>query len=184
MWRPPGCKQHVPPAWYTRYSLRSDQACLPKDASKCEALARQVGADGEQLLESVCLPESPPGGCKLSALEALRRIWLQQHYRCMIPGLEALRWRTGDEQPPSAVCIASPYDLEARYSSKRETHWVGYQVHLTETCEPGQPDLMTQIITTPATATVCVMGPAIAHDLAGRDLLPGTHVLDSGPIQR
>jgi len=102
----------------------------------------------------------------------------------MIPGLEALRWRTGDEQPPSAVCIASPYDLEARYSSKRETHWVGYQVHLTETCEPGQPDLMIQIITTPATVPVCVMGPAIAHDLAGRDLLPGTHVLDSGPIQR
>jgi transposase len=123
MWRPPGCKQHVPPAWYTRYGLRSDQARLRKDASTREALARQVGADGDQLLESVCLQESPPGVCKLSALEALRRIWLQQYYRCTIPGLEALRWRTGEEQPPSAVRIASPYDLEARYSSKRETHW-------------------------------------------------------------
>jgi transposase len=58
----------------------------------------------------------------------------------------------------------------------------GYQVHLTETCDPDQPDLMTQIITTPATTPVYVMGPAIAHDLAGRDLLPGTHGLDSGYV--
>jgi len=113
---------------------------LRKDASTREALARQVGADGDQLLESVCLPESPPGVCKLSALEALRRIWLQQYYRCMIPGLEALRWRTGDEHPPSAVCIASPSDLEARYSSTRETHWVGYKVHLTEVGKRQRPN--------------------------------------------
>jgi hypothetical protein len=26
------------------------------------------------------------------------------------------------------------------------------------------------------------MGPAIAHDLAARDLLPGTHLLDSGYV--
>jgi hypothetical protein len=34
-----------------RYGLRSDQARLPKDASKREALARQIGADGYQLLD-------------------------------------------------------------------------------------------------------------------------------------
>jgi len=62
------------------------------------------------------------------------------------------------------VRIASPYDLEARYSSKRDTHWVGYKVHLTETCDTGQPDLMTQVITTPATTPDGVLGPAIAHD--------------------
>ena len=103
--------------------------------------------------------ETPPGFWELPALEALRRIWLQQYYRCTVPGLEALRWRTRDEQPPSAVRIASPYDLEARYSSKRDTHWVGYKLHLTETCDPGQPDLITQVITTPATTPDCVMGP-------------------------
>jgi transposase len=157
-------RQQVPPEWYTRYGLRSDQARLPKDASKREALARQVGADGYQLLEWVSRPESPPGVLELTALEALRRIWLQQYYRCTVPGLEALRWRTSDEQPPSAVRIASPYDVEARYRSQRETHGVGYKVHLTETCDAGQPDLMTQMITTPATTPDCVMGPALAHD--------------------
>ena len=121
------------------------------------------------------LPRARPRFWELPALEALRRIWLQQYYRCTVAGLEELRWRTRDEQPPSAVRIASPYDLEARYSSKRDTHWVGYKLHLTETCDPGQPDLITQVITTPATTPDGVMGPTIHHDLAQRDLLPGTH---------
>jgi transposase len=48
----PAWVQHqVPPAWYTRYGLRSDQSRLPKDVSKREALARQVGMDGYQLLD-------------------------------------------------------------------------------------------------------------------------------------
>src|SRR5918998_1757768 len=115
-------------------------------------------------------------------LEAMRRIWLQQYYRCTVPGLEVLRWRTGDEHPPSALLIHSPYDLEARYCSKRDTHWVGYKLHLTETCDPDQPDLITQVITTPAITPDCVMGPTIAHDLAARELLPRTHLLDSGYV--
>jgi transposase len=179
---PTWVQQHVPLDWYPRYGLRSDQARLPKEASKREALARQVGADGYHLLEWVRLPESPPGLWDLPALEALQRIWLQQYYRCTVAGLEELRWRTGDEQPSAAVRIASPYDLEARYSSKRDTHWVGYKLHLTETCDPGQSDLITQVITTPATTPDCVMGPTIHHDLARRDLLPRTHLLDSGYV--
>jgi hypothetical protein len=43
---------------------------------------------------------------------------------------------------------------------------VGYKLHRTETCDPGQPDLMTQIITTPATAPDRVMGPAIVARLS------------------
>ena len=179
---PTWVQQHVPPEWYARYGLRSDQARLPKDASKREALAHQIGRDGYQLLDRVQAADTSPSLRDLPALEALRQIWLQQYYRCTVVGLEELRWRTKDEQPPSAVRIASPYDLEARYSSKRDTHWVGYKLHLTETCDPGQPDLITQVITTPATTPDCVMGPTIHHDLAQRDLLPGTHLLDSGYV--
>jgi transposase len=108
---PTWVQQHVPLDWYPRYGLRSDQARLPKEASKREALARQIGADGFQLMEWVFANDSPAGLRDLPALEALRQIWLQQYYRCTVPGREALRWRTGDEQPPSAVRIASPYDL-------------------------------------------------------------------------
>jgi transposase len=78
--------------------------------------------------------------------------------------------------------MASPYGLEARYSRKRDTHWVGYKVHLTETCDPGQPDLITQVLTTPATTQDSVMGPTVHRDLAQRELLPGTHLLDSGYV--
>jgi transposase len=179
---PAWVQRHVPPDWYARYGLRSDQARLPKEASKRKALARQVGADGYQLLAWVQAADTSLGLSDLPALEALRQIWLQQYYRCTVPGLEALRWRTGDEQPPAAVRIASPYDLEARYSSKRETHWVGYKLHLTETCDADHPDLITQVMTTPATTQDSVMGPAIQQDLADRDLLPGTHLLDSGYV--
>jgi transposase len=80
------------------------------------------------------------------------------------------------------VRITSTYDLEARYSSKRETHWVGYKVHLTETCDADHPDLITQVMTTPATTQDSVMGPAIQQDLADRDVLPGIHLLDSGYV--
>jgi transposase len=161
---PAWVRQQVPPAWYTRCGLRSDQARVPKDASKREALARQIGADGYQLLAWVQKSDPSLGFRELPALEALRQIWLQQYYCCTVPGLEALRWRTSDEQPPAAVRISSPYDLEARYGSTRDTHGVGYKLHLTETCDPDQPDLITQVITTPATTPDGVMGPSIVHD--------------------
>jgi transposase len=87
-----------------------------------------------------------------------------------------------DERAPSAEVIASPYDPDARYSAKRGIAWAGYKVHLTETCDEGQPAVITQVLTTPATIPDCVMGPAIQQDLASRDLLPGTHLLDSGYV--
>jgi transposase len=111
-------QQRVSLEWYERYGLRSDQVRLPKEARKREALAHQIGADSYQLLDSVWAAESAPFLRDLPALEALRQIWLQQYYRCTVPGLEALRWRTTDEEPPAALRITSPYDLEARYSTK------------------------------------------------------------------
>jgi transposase len=106
-------------------------------------------------------PESPPGLRDLPALEAWRRSGVQHYDRCTAPGYEALRWRTGDEQPPSALLIHAPYDAEARYSRTRETHGVGDKGHLTETCDADQPALITQGLTTPAPTHDRVMGPAI-----------------------
>jgi len=175
-------RQHVPLEWYARYGLRAAGARLPKDASKRDALARQIGVDGYQLLDGVWTADNAPYLRDLPALEALRQIWIQQYSRCTVPGLEDVRWRTVDAQPPSALLIQSPYDVEARYSSKRATHWVGYKSHLSETCDDGQPARITQVLTTPATTQDSVMGPTIQQDLAERDLLPGTHLLDSGYV--
>jgi len=59
---------------------------------------------------------------------------------------------------------------------------VGDKLHLTETWEPGPPDLVTQGLTAPATTPDCPVGSASAHDLAAPDLRPGTHLRDSGPV--
>lgn len=172
----------VPLEWYERYGPRAALFRLPKETSKRNALALVIGADGYALLDALCQDASAQHLLELPAVEILRRIWVQHYYRCTEPGYEAIRWREMADQPPSAQLIQSPYDVEARYSSKRSTNWVGYKVHLTETCDEGYPDLITQVSTTLATTSDFIMGAPIEQDLAERGLLPGTHLLDSGYV--
>jgi len=48
-------------------------------------------------------------------------VWIQQYYQ---EG-EVVRWRDAKNCPPASLLIASPYDLESRYSEKRGHHWRG-----------------------------------------------------------
>jgi transposase len=157
-------QRHIPVAWYERYGPRAEAMRLPKEASKRDALAVQVGAEGYALLDSLFGNEDARHLRQLPRLEMLRQVWVQQYYRCTEPGMEAVRWRGPDERPPAALQIQSPYELEARYSTKRDTPWVGDKTHLSETCDDGYPDLITQVLTTPATTPDCVMGPVIQED--------------------
>lgn len=70
------------------------------------------------------------GLIKLRAIERLRRVWLQ-HYHF---SEGQVQWRSNDNLPPAGLMISSPYDEEARYARKGTTSWVGYKIHLTETC--------------------------------------------------
>ena len=81
------------------------KARLSKETSTREALARQVGADGDPPLAWVQTADPALGLSDLPALEALRQIWLQPYDRCTASGLEALRWRAGDEPPPAAESL-------------------------------------------------------------------------------
>ena len=157
-------RQQVPVAWYERYGPRAEVARFPKETSKREALALQIGADGDHLLEWLGADAHADALRQLPAVEILRQIWVQHDSRCTVPGLEVLRCRSADEQPPAALLLQSPYDVEARYSQKRETQWVGSKVHLRETCDAGQPDVMTQVSTTLATTSDFVMAPVIHDD--------------------
>jgi transposase len=105
---PTWVQPQVPLEWYARYGLRAEQTRLPKDVSTREALARQIGGNGDQLLEWVQAADTSPSVRDLPAVEALRQIGRQPYYRCTVPGLEDRRWRTGDEHPPAAVRITSP----------------------------------------------------------------------------
>src|SRR5580704_5843687 len=69
----------------------------------------------------------------LPAVQALRRIWVQQFCLEHSAAGEKVIWR-GDEQglPPGRARIISCYDLDARYADRRGTGWGGYKVHLSE----------------------------------------------------
>jgi transposase len=93
-----------------------------------------------------------------------------------------MRWRHAAELPPHALLICSPYETEARYASKRETHWLGYKVHMTETCDPELPRLITHVQTTPSTTTDQDVTAQIHADLATHDRLPAAHFVDAGYV--
>ncbi len=166
----------VPAEWYRRYGQRIEQFRLPKGAAAQQAWGLQVGADGLQLL-AACWAATAPGEVRrLPAVECLRRIWIQQYG--WVAG--EMYWRPNDERPAAALLIKSPYDCEARFAMKRETEWVGYKAQVTETCDPEQPALITQVMTTPATTTDSQALPSIQAALAAKDLLPAEHLVDAG----
>jgi hypothetical protein len=78
--------------------------------------------------------------------------------------------------------LVSPYDPEARSSRKREMVWLGYKVHLTETCDqdPGCPHLITQVETTVATLQDTEMLAPIQEHLRAKALVPAEHYVDQG----
>jgi transposase len=124
---------------------------------------------------------SAPGWLRdIPAVTVLRQVWVQQFYTVALE--TPMRWRVAEDLPPASRLISSPYDPEARYSKKRETEWVGYNVHLTETCDPDQPHLLTDVQTTFATTPDHALTGVIQTALAARDLAPGDHLVDAGYV--
>jgi transposase len=79
--------------------------------------------------------------------------------------------------------VESPYEPEARYSTKRELHWTGYKVHLTETCDDELPHLLTQVETTIAPTPDVEQLATIQHGLARVQLLPAEQLVDAGYVR-
>lgn len=173
-------QSHLQPEWKDRYAKRFDDYRLPSSESERLAMVTIIGQDGLCLLEAVYSPDAPQWLRQLPAVETLRIVWLQQFYAAA-PG-EPVRWRKCEDQPPTGQQIHTPYDVEACYSTKRETHWVGYKVHLTETCDPDGPHIITHVLTTPATVQDFEVAQTIHDDLGAKDLLPQEHLLDAGYV--
>jgi len=114
----------------------------------------------------------------VEAVDVLRRIWVQQFYQEQ----GQVRWREEGNLPPASLWINSPYDPEVRYGTKRTHTWIGYKVHLTESCDGDLPHLVTQVETTIATGTDYETLPRVQEDLAAKDLLPGEHFVDNGYV--
>jgi transposase len=174
---PAWLRPRIRPEWLERYDHQLDEYRLPKGEAARQALAETIGADGFRVLEAVWAADAPPWLRELPAVETLRRVWVQQYHA---PAGGRVRWRAAPDCPPAARLINSPYDPEARYSCKRQTTWVGYKVHLTETCEPDEPHLIVHVETTPATTHDSTVVEAIHADLAAKALLPRVHLVDAG----
>lgn len=179
----------TPLAWYERYSRRIEESRLPKATAAREAYAQTVGEDGFLLLDALDTPDAPEGLRELSSMEALRRTW-QRHYERTAcapasPGASPasrVRFKASRDVPPAAEGIASPYDVEARYRHKRDTQWTGYMVHVSETCEPTTPHLLTHVHTTPATVHEAQCTTPIQQALVDKDVPLREHLVDAAYI--
>ena len=140
------------PDFARRYGTPMTSWRPPASQAKRDELAIAYARDGYALLEAVCDSTSPAWLREIPAIDVLRRV-LQQNYTRTITGngREVIKRREkepeGDGLPPGHIRIASPYDTDARWGVKREEFWLGYKLHVTETCDdpppcscrPGQP---------------------------------------------
>ena len=177
---PTWLQPRLQPAWVESYEHRFEEYRLPKAAAERAALAAQIGADGRQLLTALFAPESPRWLRELEVVRILQQVWLQQFYA--VADDAPMRWRAADDQAPAGQRIHTPYDPEARFSAKRDTTWLGYKVHLTETCDADTPHLITHVLTTPATTPDFEAPASIYPALAAQELLPAEHLLDAGYV--
>lgn len=175
---PDWLRPHLDPAWAERYGPRFDEYRLPKGDDARQFLAEQIGADGLRLLQAIYAPDSPTDLRDLPAIAILRQVWVQQYSAPDDDGI--VRWRAKEDLPPAAQTINSPHDPEARYTYKRSSSWIGYKVHLTETCDADTPHLITHVETTLATTPDCEVLPSVHQELARKDLLPREHLVDAG----
>lgn len=173
------------PEWYPRYAQRMETLRLPKKVEEREKLTLEIGQDGLDLMEALWGQQGKEELRKLSGVEILCRIWLQQYWLEYSGGEDGhmeLRLRADDNQPPGKQRIHSPYDVEARYSAKRSTEWVGYKVTLTETCDEDLPHMITNVETTSAVEQDVSLTERIHQSLQAKQLLPTEHLMDGGFI--
>jgi transposase len=179
----------APLEWYERYGKRIEDVRLPRDKADREAYAQMVGEDGFYFLEAVKGAEAPKEVRELPILESLRQTW-QRHYERTGEGAltaeggakRCVRFKANREWPPAAKSIESPYDADARYRHKRDTSWTGYMVHVSETCEPTAPHLLTHVHTTPASVHEAQCTIPIQQALLDKELPPREHFVDAAYI--
>jgi transposase len=173
---PDWLKTVVSSDWFERYSRPFSDYRLPQKEAERLAIGEQIGRDGITLLTAVYASTAPLELRTLPQVEFLRRAWVVQFYQ----DDDQTRWRGSGNVPPGEYIFISPYDPDVRFSKKRDTSWVGYKVHLTETCDNDLPHLITHIETTLATQSDSEMLDPIHAALATKNCLPGQHLVDRG----
>jgi len=122
-------------------------------------------------------------------IATLRQTW-QRHYERATgevpphghPAVSGVRFKPNRALPPAAEGIESPSDGEARYRHKRDTSWTGSMVHVSDTCEPAAPHLLTHVHTTLATVHEAQCTEPIQQALIDKGVPPQDHLVDAAYI--
>jgi transposase len=186
---PPWLQALAPPIWYERYGTRIEDTRLPQGQAKRDAYAHLVGEDGCALLDALEAPAAPAHLRDLPMITTLRQTWQRHYERATGEGpthgpspLSRVRFKRNQELPPAAEGIESPYDPEARYRHTCDTEWTGYMVHVSETCEPTAPHLLTHVHTTTAAVYEAQCTAPIHQALSAKDLASREHFVDGAYI--
>jgi len=165
--------------WFERYSVRVEDYRFPSSEAGQHDLGLLMGRDGHFLLAHLVTESGLTWLRQIPAVEVLRQVWVQQFY---LDTAGEVHLRVAENSPPSSKLIHSPYESEARFARKRQTDWVGYKVHLTETCEMHVPHLIVQVTTTPATVNDGEMTDTIHQSLHQHGRTPQTHLVDTAYV--
>lgn len=179
--------------WSDRYAQRIDTWRMPSSQTKKDELALNYAKDGFTLLSVVYASTSPVWLRELPAVQILRCVLLQNYTRTTAGnGHIKVKRREqaeggGEGLPPGPIRLASPYDIDTRWSVKRDTCWNGFKLHVSEVCHdqtagrrPQRPNIITNVTTTASTLPDTKALEPIHQALQRRDLLPERHYLDSG----
>jgi transposase len=174
----------APRAWYERYARRVEDGRLPRAAAEREAYARAVGEDGFALLDRLDRPETAAELRGLPKVAILRQVWARHFVRedGAPPGGSVRLRAKEDPPPPEAEPVESPYDTEARFRTRSGTSWIGYVVHLSESCEDDGAHLITHAMTTIATVHEARCTAVIHQALLAKGLVPAEHLVDAAYV--
>ena len=133
------------------------------------------------------LEEAPESAKHLDETRYLRDVWALHYVREEDPedprkATYTVRQSTFKEKPAVGKRPESPYDPAVRYMNKGRVHWVGYKVHLSESCDEHLPHFLTHVLTTDAAFHDQHSAPLIHEALKKKDLLPRRHLVDSGYV--
>ena len=190
--------------WTARYGARVDSWRLPSGKKERDELTIEYARDGRALVGACHEDSAPPWARDLPAVQILRTVLLQNFTVTDDQGREVIRRREpGLESgvPPAHIKISSPYDPDASWGVKKDLLWLGYKLHVCETCDdppacgcpadpaaarPARcahdtlPNLITHVATTDAAVADSRMALPLTDALHGRGLGPGRLYQDSG----
>jgi transposase len=162
-----------------RYGPRVHDDRVPKGEASHQAYAHAVGVAGYPWRDAVDAEETPRCLREVPAVATLRRLWMQPCYRSQA----GVRWRTAaDGLPPAARMISSPDDLDAPSAKQDTTSWGGDTVHVTETCEPEQPPLITHGESTAGPVAEAAVMKAMHEQWQAKQWWPRRHLVDTGDL--